>query len=560
MTKVCISGYYGFDNVGDEAILLSMIENLRQEFPDIEIAVLSDKPAETAAEYGVEAYDRWKWGQIHKAIMASDILLSGGGGLLQDATGKKSIMYYTHIMKMAMRRKRPVFIFSQGVGPVTDSWNQSRIAKVLRKAAKITVRDDESADLLHSWGLRRGRIRVTADPVLLLGSTERRWSVERFVKALDASLPQTEEEVEIEISLVDEKTLHTIMAENAAKLEAEAAKNVLHKPMNAAAFAEVVDKEDAEAAATDEASQELITEEAVTESDETTAPETDAPAEEAEEPVLAVEGYGIMGQHPSLWAGSEEKLAVFSIRQWDNLPIADIAAAGDMTVQAGYKVVLLPFQYPADIEVSQQIKEAMTEPAEVFDAKVALTPREIMTVMDNADFVFGMRLHSLIMAAVTKTPFASLSYNPKVRSFVNQLGLSVTGDLEYYDSAEFLKNFEAALGALGEVVAAIDDKLPELQEKAESVLDLLHLLLDRIARRNARKDSSYVRPNKSGETLGTEAEDKEADDLTAESDEILPEGEAEGEATQEAEIINAEAEHTVKEETEESEQSEKLEK
>ena len=39
MTKVCISGYYGFDNVGDEAILLSMIENLRQEFPDIEIAV-----------------------------------------------------------------------------------------------------------------------------------------------------------------------------------------------------------------------------------------------------------------------------------------------------------------------------------------------------------------------------------------------------------------------------------------------------------------------------------------------------------------------------------------
>ncbi|MDO4542638.1 MAG: polysaccharide pyruvyl transferase family protein, partial [Bacillota bacterium] len=122
MIKVCISGYYGFDNAGDEAILFAMIRGLRKEFPNIEISVLSNEPEKTAAAYGVTAYDRWKWWQIHKAIMSSDILISGGGGLLQDVTGKKSIMYYTQVMKMALRRKRPVFIFSQGVGPVNDSW------------------------------------------------------------------------------------------------------------------------------------------------------------------------------------------------------------------------------------------------------------------------------------------------------------------------------------------------------------------------------------------------------------------------------------------------------
>ncbi len=534
MIRVCISGYYGFDNAGDEAILLAMIESLRREFPDIEITVLSDKPEKTAAAYGVKAYDRWKWWQIHKAIMASDIMLSGGGGLLQDVTGKKSILYYTHIMKMAVRRRRPLFIFSQGVGPVNDKWNQNHVAKVLRKAARITVRDDESAALLQSWGMRRGRIHVTADPVLTLGDTQRFWDVERFVRALQSSGVESAEEKEIEICVVDEETYNSIVAENQAKAEAE--NKIAHKPMNAAAFAEAEAKMEslAESESKDETmveisvdsetlsetevkvadGEDLVKDEAVT-----STSDADSEATDSSETLMSLPGYGIMGKHPSLWAGDDKKLAVFSLRKWEGLPIADIAAAGNMTVKAGYKVVLLPFQYPADLEVSQQIADAMTEEAEVFDGKEALTPREIMTIMDAADFVFGMRLHSLIMAAVTKTPFASLSYDPKVRSFVQQLGLEITGDLANYDSAAFLRNYEAVLGSLSEVSGIIEERLPELTLRAESVMDSLHLLLDRIDRRRARKNSPETAKDRRQKRTDREKTADNSEDKAIETDE-----------------------------------------
>lgn len=508
MTKVCISGYYGFDNAGDEAILLAMIQGLQKEFPDIEISVLSNNPEKTEAEYGVKAYDRWKWWQIQKAIMEADILISGGGGLLQDVTGRKSIMYYTHVMKMALHRKRPVFIFSQGVGPVNDNWSRNHAAKVLRKAARITVRDEDSAALLHRWGLRRGRIHVTADPVLTLGDGERVWDVKRFVKAIENALPAATEdmETEIEINIVDEATLHSLLAENAAKVEAEAAKGLSHKTMNAAAFAQAEEKVQEESETANGETTPGETAESEETPVETTVEEAAAPTQE--EPVMAVEGYGIMGLHPSLWTEEDEKLALFSLRKWKDLPVADLAAVGDMTVQAGYKVVFLPFQYPADLEVSKEVQEAMTEEAYVFDGQTPLTPKEILTVMDHADFVFGMRLHSLIMAVVTKTPFASLSYDPKVFNFVQQMGLNVTGDLEFYDSAEFLKNFEAALGALSEVEELIEEKLPELTEKAQSVMDSLHLVLDRISRRNARKSSgeAYVKNRKKDDILNNDEE------------------------------------------------------
>ena len=44
--KIVISGYYGFDNFGDEAILSVLLNRLRQF--DSEIVVLSKNPRKTA--------------------------------------------------------------------------------------------------------------------------------------------------------------------------------------------------------------------------------------------------------------------------------------------------------------------------------------------------------------------------------------------------------------------------------------------------------------------------------------------------------------------------------
>ena len=58
MYKILISGYYGFNNIGDESVLRAVVENLRARLPDIEITVLSHSPAETAEKFGVRAVPR----------------------------------------------------------------------------------------------------------------------------------------------------------------------------------------------------------------------------------------------------------------------------------------------------------------------------------------------------------------------------------------------------------------------------------------------------------------------------------------------------------------------
>ena len=35
MYKILISGYYGFNNIGDESILRTVIDNLREKLPDV---------------------------------------------------------------------------------------------------------------------------------------------------------------------------------------------------------------------------------------------------------------------------------------------------------------------------------------------------------------------------------------------------------------------------------------------------------------------------------------------------------------------------------------------
>ena len=50
MSKILISGYYGFANAGDEAMLTAIIESLRQVEKNVELTVLSGNPEDTAAK------------------------------------------------------------------------------------------------------------------------------------------------------------------------------------------------------------------------------------------------------------------------------------------------------------------------------------------------------------------------------------------------------------------------------------------------------------------------------------------------------------------------------
>ena len=118
MYNILISGYYGFDNIGDESILRTLVTSLRERIPDCSLTVLSHDPAATREKYGVEAVERMSPLAIARAVRRCDMLISGGGSLLQDVTSSKSLHYYLAIIRFAQLLGKKVFIYSQGIGPI----------------------------------------------------------------------------------------------------------------------------------------------------------------------------------------------------------------------------------------------------------------------------------------------------------------------------------------------------------------------------------------------------------------------------------------------------------
>jgi polysaccharide pyruvyl transferase CsaB len=163
---VVLSGYYGFDNAGDEAVLYSIIKELRRLKPELKIIVLSNNPVKTKFTFGVEAVTRWHLPSVVSVIREASLLISGGGSLLQDVTGPKSIIYYLGVVGIAQAMRVPTFFYSQGIGPVTGLLGKKLIPLVADRVDKITVRDNQSARLLESLGVTKPKVIITPDPVL----------------------------------------------------------------------------------------------------------------------------------------------------------------------------------------------------------------------------------------------------------------------------------------------------------------------------------------------------------------------------------------------------------
>ena len=97
--KVLMSGYYGFSNAGDDAILISIYSNIMKSGRNIDVTVLANKPEQTAEKYGVNVTYRYNVFKVALAIFKCDLLISGGGSLLQDRTSTRSLIYYLSILK-----------------------------------------------------------------------------------------------------------------------------------------------------------------------------------------------------------------------------------------------------------------------------------------------------------------------------------------------------------------------------------------------------------------------------------------------------------------------------
>ncbi len=168
MADILISGYHGFANSGDEALLFAILNTLRSKRPDLDVTVLSKTPEETAQAYGVKSIYRYNLLKVRKEMKKTKMLLFGGGSLLQDVTSSKSILYYLAIIRLAQKCGMKTMLYANGIGPIVRKSSRFLAKKILNKVDIITLRDDKSDEELKSLGVTKPKVIITADPAFTI--------------------------------------------------------------------------------------------------------------------------------------------------------------------------------------------------------------------------------------------------------------------------------------------------------------------------------------------------------------------------------------------------------
>lgn len=163
-----VTGYYGHNNSGDEALLSAVVRNLQRTCPQSPICALTSAPITTENTCNVTAVQRFNLPAVDRVFSHGKVLIFGGGNLIQDITSTKSLLYYLTLLRMARHRGMKTMLYANGIGPVIKESNRQRAAKVLNQCDIITLRDADSLKLLRSMGVNRPMIRLTADETLTL--------------------------------------------------------------------------------------------------------------------------------------------------------------------------------------------------------------------------------------------------------------------------------------------------------------------------------------------------------------------------------------------------------
>ena len=166
--KILISGYYGFGNIGDDAVLLAIITGFKKRIPLVEITVLSQTPHLTSIQYNVKAIDRGNWTKLISEIKACDVFISGGGSLLQNTTSNRSLFYYLSLIKLAKIFNKKVIIFAQGFGPIKGLTTNKLTKHILNSVDLILLRDKLSYDQIIQMSIKQPAVCLTADIALTL--------------------------------------------------------------------------------------------------------------------------------------------------------------------------------------------------------------------------------------------------------------------------------------------------------------------------------------------------------------------------------------------------------
>ncbi|MCD7928330.1 MAG: polysaccharide pyruvyl transferase CsaB [Oscillospiraceae bacterium] len=164
---ILLCGAYGMGNVGDEAVLHTILTCLGSAAPEEPVTVMSKNPERTWRTHGVQAIHLFHLHKFFLLARRTRLYISGGGTLLQDATSGRSLYFYLLTIWLAKALGNQVMLYGSGIGPIRRPRGRRWTAWVLKHCVdKITLRDPLSMEELETLGLAGDQALLTADPAL----------------------------------------------------------------------------------------------------------------------------------------------------------------------------------------------------------------------------------------------------------------------------------------------------------------------------------------------------------------------------------------------------------
>ncbi|PJF28419.1 MAG: polysaccharide pyruvyl transferase CsaB [Phototrophicales bacterium] len=372
--RLLVAGYYGFNNLGDEAILTALLQALRAQAPSLQFTVVSGDPERTASAYGVEAVEWNNIAALTDAAEAADAIILGGGGLFQDYWGvptqtmlmpdQHGMAYFMAFPLLAALLDKPFALYALGVGPLQTDEGRAFTRAAFEIAGRASVRDAESRSLMIDLGIEPDRLIQSADPAYLLQPASSVRSSDLF-----DSLRLTEK----------------------------------------SAFQ--------------------------------------------------------LGVALRAWDVGVDQA------QW----MAQVAAALDGFIdQVQAQVLFIPFQAGGDAlsddrAACERVRQQMRHGGRVLIADPVDHASDMLSLLGSCDLILGMRLHSILLAAVVGVPSVGLIYDPKVRQAMKALGLDdLAHDLDSLRTDALLRSLMEAHSQRDELSRRVSTHAETLAQMARA--------------------------------------------------------------------------------------------
>ena len=190
---VCVLGYFGMGNFGDEYILASISARLRERIPGCVVVAVGENPAHTLQHRGIVSLTMADKPALSEALSHCSVAIVAAGLLFDQGIrwtmGRSELlsdMPHTDIpgiaafVELAWLNECRTFFYCAGAGPLDVAAGRALVRFMGKLDARFLVRDEQTERLIVSCGVPAEQVSERADAAFL-GKVERTAAVQSWL-------------------------------------------------------------------------------------------------------------------------------------------------------------------------------------------------------------------------------------------------------------------------------------------------------------------------------------------------------------------------------------------